>query len=152
VCAIAANPATVIDTAATVRRARPSNLRSSVAPCATQERKFAGTRLLTVALVLLGALAAPVAAASGWGGRSDRWGGAGADTARALAPTPSSAVVQTVRTRLWPRAATAGHGLFTADGIRPVPASGAAVAAARPTLLQATPGLVRRRGPPAPTS
>jgi hypothetical protein len=142
------------------------NLRSLVAPGATQERRLAGRgdrvravaavglplRVVLASLVLLGALAPPVVAASGWGGRSDRWGGTGADSARALAPTPSSAVVQSVRVRAWPRWVPAGDGPFPAAAIGPVRPSGAAVAAARPTLLQATPGPVRRRGPPLTTS
>jgi hypothetical protein len=154
------------DPAATASRVRRSNLRSIVAPCATAERRFAGParrvraatpvgsalRIMLATLVLFGALAPPVAAASGWGGRPDRWAGAGADAARALAPTPSSAIVQTARVRPWPRWAPAGHGPFTAPAIRPVRRSGAAGAAARPTPIQGTPSPVRRRGPPSPTS
>jgi hypothetical protein len=143
-----------------------SNLRSLVAPGAPYGRRFAGParrvraanrvgfplRVVLATLVLLGALAPPVASASGRGGRPDRWAGAGADAARALGATPSSAVVQTVRVRPWPRWAPAGHGPFTAAAIRPVRRSGAAVAATRPTPLHTTPSLVRRRGPPSPTS
>jgi hypothetical protein len=160
VCGIAADPTAATVTAAC--RVRRSNLRSIVAPCATIERRFAGparrVRAATLVgtalpavlatLVLLGALAPPVAAASGWGGRPDRWAGA----ARALAPTPSSAAVQTARVRPWPRWAPAGHGPFTAPAIRPVRRSGVAGAAARPTPIQGTPSPVRRRGPPSPTS
>ena len=135
--AIAAHPGETVSSTGRRRVVRPDHL--------------VGAPLrLVLALVVVGALAPGMPAASDRAGRLDRW--ACVDAARALAPTPAPAVVQTGRARLWSRSATTGHGSCAVNRPFSAGTSDALVAAAPPGPLRATPSLVRRRGPPQPTS
>ena len=107
-------------------------------------------RLLLAVAVLTGAFAPGWAAPSAQPAGSDH--PYALDSARGLAPAPASAVLRTGRSRQTPRCTTTadrgcigGRWLATAR-------SSATAASFSPSLEQAAPRLVRRRGPPLSTS
>lgn len=106
--------------------------------------------LVSVAFLLFGALAPGMLFASDRAEKPGRWACVGSD--HALDPTPPSGVVQSSRARPWSRATTTGHGLCADIAPRSAGNPGAVATAGSAGPPQATPNLVRRRGPPQPTS